>query len=305
MTHPSLANIHARKGLLLTTMGGLLFTLDLPLLRLALADKWTMVCARGVFLFISITVAWWMVRSMRNSRVPYIAGFAGIAVALTNTMANITYIGAIVETKAANVVFITALIPVITAAMSRLFIGERVHAFTWLATAASFFGISLIVWDGIGTGALFGDIMALVSAICTASAFTIIRASGKNVATSLAVGSLSSALIALIFFDVSPVSLLAPASYGLPAWAWIALNGLIAIPLASTLIANGPRYLPSADVSMFFLLETVLTPIWVWMLFAEIPGRLVLIGGMIVIVTLLAHSWWRLTLTMRTAISHT
>ena len=305
MTQFSSAENHVRKGLLLTTIGGLLFTLDLPLLRLALADKWTMVCARGVFLFLSITVAWWLVRGMRNSRVPYIAGFAGIAVALTNTLANITYIGAIKETNAANVVFITALIPVITAALSRLFIQERVHTFTWIATIVSFLGVGIIVSDGVHSGTLIGDFMALVSAICTASAFTIIRASGKNVATSLAVGSLSSALIALIFFDVSPAALLANASFGLPAWAWIALNGLIAIPLASTLIANGPRYLPSADVSMFFLLETVLTPVWIWMLFAEVPGPMVLAGGAIVIVTLVAHSWWRLSLTIRPALSQT
>lgn len=290
-----------RRGLLLTTIGGLLFTLDLPLLKLALADKGTMIFARGVFLFISITAAWWLVRNFRNSRVTYIAGAAGIGVAITNTIANISYIGAIQETKAANVVFITALIPVFTAAMSRLFIGERVHLLTWLATAVSLLGVAIIVWDGMGSGSILGDLMAFVSAICTAAAFTIIRASGKNVATSLAVGSLASALIALFYFDVSLSSLLAPGSFNLPAWVWIAMNGLLAIPLASTLIANGPRYLPSADVSMFFLLETVLTPVWVWLLFAEVPGRTVLIGGTIVIVTLLAHSWWRLSISLRPA----
>jgi drug/metabolite transporter (DMT)-like permease len=78
----------------------------------------------------------------------------------------------------------------------------------------------------------------------------------------------------------------------------VALNGLIAIPLASTLIANGPRFLPSADVSMFFLLETVLTPIWIWMLFSELPSQSVFIGGLIVVATLIAHSVWRLYSTL-------
>lgn len=288
-----------RTGLLITTIGGLLFTLDLPLLRLALTDKWTLVCARGLFLFISISAVWYVVRRLKDTRVPYIAGGAGIAVALTNTLANITYIGSIVETNAANVVFIIALIPVITAALSRIFIGERVHPFTWLATLLSFVGVAIIVWDGIGEGKLLGDLLALISAICTAAAFTIIRASGKNVATSLAVGSLASAIIAALFFTVSPAALLNIASFGMPAWFWIALNGLLAIPLASTLIANGPRFLPSADVSMFFLLETVLTPVWIWMIFAEVPSRMVLVGGIIVIATLVAHSFWRLSLTLR------
>ena len=291
--------LHIRKGLLITFIGGLLFTLDLPLLRLALSDKWTMVFARGIFMFLSITVIWLIIRHRSRLSLPFIAGGAGIAVAVTNTIANISYIGSIVETNAANVVFITALIPVITAAMSRLFIGERVHAFTWIATALSFAGVGIIVWDGVHSGSVLGDVLALISAICTASAFTIIRASGKNVATSLAIGSLASALVALAFFTVSPAALLATASYGVPAWGWIALNGLITIPLASTLIANGPRFLPSSDVSMFFLLETVLTPVWVWLLFGEVPGNTVLIGGAIVIATLIVHSWWRLNQSLR------
>lgn len=283
----------------ITAIGGLLFTLDLPLLRLSEADKWTMVFARGIFLFLSITTAWWLLRRRHGAAVPYIAGFAGIFVAITNTIANMAYIGAIVETQAANVVFILALTPVITAAMSRFILGERVPAWTWAATIISFVGVAIIVWDGIGTTRLFGDMLALTSAICSASAFTMIRATGKNVSTSIAVGSLSSALIALIFFGVDLGSLLNAGAFGIQAWVWIALNGLVAIPLATALLANGPRVLPSADVSMFFMLETVLTPVWIWFLFGEAPGGPVLLGGFIVIATLTAHSLWRLNVSLR------
>ena len=288
-----------RKGLVITTAGGLLYTLDLPLLRLAASDLWTMVCARGFFLFLSISALWYVMRRYSANEMPYIAGTAGIAVAVTSTITNVTYVGAIVETSAANVVFIMALIPVFTAFLQRLFIGEAVHPLTWLATIMSFAGVGIIVWDSVGQGKLLGDLLAIIAAVSTAVAFTIIRASGKNVAASLAVGSLTSALIALVFFNVSPEALLIPASFGVQAWLWIALNGLIAIPLASTLIANGPRFLPSADVSMFFLLETVLAPLWIWMLFAERPTQAVLIGGVVVIVTLIVHSWWRLHVTLR------
>ncbi len=286
-----------RKGLVITTAGGLLYTLDLPLLRLAASDMWTMVCARGFFLFLSISAIWYLMRR-HSDNMPYIAGTAGLAIAITSTITNISFIGAITKTSAANVVFITALIPVFTALMQRIFLREAVHQFTWLATAMSFLGIGIIVSDGIGQGKLLGDVLAIVAAVFTAAAFTIIRASGKNVAASLAVGSLASALFALAFFDVSPSSLFATAYFGVPAWTWIALNGLIAIPLASTLIANGPRFLPSADVSMFFLLETVLTPLWIWGLFAEMPTPTVFAGGLVVILTLIIHSWWRLHVTL-------
>jgi drug/metabolite transporter (DMT)-like permease len=76
---------------------------------------------------------------------------------------------------------------------------------------------------------------------------------------------------------------------------WVALSGLIVMPLASSLVANGTRFVPSADVSMFFLLETTLTPIWVWLIFGEKPTALAMLGGTIVILTLLLHSGWRLS----------
>jgi drug/metabolite transporter (DMT)-like permease len=85
----------------------------------------------------------------------------------------------------------------------------------------------------------------------------------------------------------------------MPTLLWLGLNGLIVMPLATVLLARGPRLLPSADVSMFFMLETILTPIWTWMLFAEVPSPRVLLGGMLLILTLLAHSWWRLAVSLR------
>ncbi len=132
---------------------------------------------------------------------------------------------------------------------------------------------------------------------------TLLRATGSKVATSLAVGSLVSALVAAVFFGISPSSLLHSGAFGVPAWAWLALNGLIAIPLATVLLARGPRVLPSADVSMFFMLETVLTPVWIWLLFGEVPGQRVLLGGALVVIALLAHSAWRLRVSLRGSLS--
>lgn len=287
--------------MLITALGGFLFTFDLPLLRLAEGEKWTLVFARGLLLFLSISCVWFIMRQRTGSKAPYIVGKAGLFVVLTNTVANIAYIGALKETNAANVVFILALIPVLTAIFSRIFIGENIHPFTWVATVLALVGVGVIVSDGLQADGVWGDVLALICAACTAAAFTIIRASGKNVATSLALGSLFSALIALTFFDVNITSLLNTASFGMPAWFWVALNGLLIIPLSSSLIANGPRYLPSADVSMFFLLETILTPVWIWMLFGEAASTRVMLGGAIVILTLVAHSFWRLRETLATS----
>ncbi len=166
-----------------------------------------MVFTRGIFLFVAITTAWAFARSYRRERTPFIDGWAGLTVVLTSTVGNMAYIGAVVQTDAANVVFIIALTPVIAATLSRLVLGERVHPFTWIATIVAFIGAGVIVRDGLQGGHAAGDMLAFLSAFCSASALTIIRASGKNVATSFGVGSLFSALLAVTLFGAAPLSL--------------------------------------------------------------------------------------------------
>jgi drug/metabolite transporter (DMT)-like permease len=66
------------------------------------------------------------------------------------------------------------------------------------------------------------------------------------------------------------------------------------MPISFFCLANGPKYISGPEVAMFYLLETVLAPIWVWLIFAETPSRNSLIGGTILIVTLVVHSLWQL-----------
>jgi drug/metabolite transporter (DMT)-like permease len=285
-------------GLFITALGGFLFTFDLPLLRIAQSEKWTLVFVRGILLFLSLSTVWYITQFRKGGKLRYIDGGGGWAVVASTTLANIALIGATLETTIANVVCILALVPIFTAVFSRTFINERIHPYTWLAAAVALVGVGIIVWDGLKGGNWFGDFLALVCACCTAVSFTIIRATKRNVATSLALGGLCSAVIALAIFPINLASLLAPAAFGAPSWLWLALNGLLVVPLASTLIVNGLRYLPSADVSMFFLLESVLAPVWVWLFLGEQPSTAVLYGGVLIIVTLFVHSAWRLRTTL-------
>ena len=77
-------------------------------------------------------------------------------------------------------------------------------------------------------------------------------------------------------------------------WSWIGLNGLLVVPLASALIALGPRYIPAAEVAMFFLLDTVLTPLWIWLIFGELPTERAFIGGAVILASLAMLGTWRI-----------
>jgi drug/metabolite transporter (DMT)-like permease len=62
----------------------------------------------------------------------------------------------------------------------------------------------------------------------------------------------------------------------------------VAIPFV--LITLAPRYITAPEVNLFFLLETILGPIWVWLIIKEQPSVETIIGGIIIITTIAIHS---------------
>jgi drug/metabolite transporter (DMT)-like permease len=275
-----------RRGLFLTAIGAGLFTFDVPLIRLAASDKWTLMFARGLMLFIAVTILWLIFQRGRRSGVAYISGLGGIIAAISSTLANLMFLAAVTETTAANLVFIISLNPVICALLAWMILKERVPWQTWLAIVLALSGVGIIVWNGLSVGTVSGDLLAFGVAICMAITLTAARSSGKNIMTSLAIGALVSACIAAFWAQ--------PATLPVVSWGWLALNALLVIPAALGLLIIGPRYLPASEVAMFFLLELVLTPVWMWLIFGEMPTRQALLGGAIVFVTLFTHSLWRL-----------
>jgi drug/metabolite transporter (DMT)-like permease len=197
------------------------------------------------------------------------------------------FLAAVTETTAANLVFIIALNPAICAMLSWFVLKERVYWQTVLAITLALSGVGIIVWSGLSVGTYVGDIMAFGVACCMAVTLTAARWSGRNIMTSLAVGALVSACIAAFWAE--------PATLPAVSWGWLALNALLIVPVAMALLIIGPRYLPAAEVAMFFLLELILTPLWMWLIFGELPTRQAFIGGIIVFLALLGHSIWRLT----------
>ena len=62
------------------------------------------------------------------------------------------------------------------------------------------------------------------------------------------------------------------------------------IALGTCLLAIGPRFISSPEVALLILLEAVLAPLLVWFALGENPGQLALIGGTIVLCTLLVSN---------------
>jgi drug/metabolite transporter (DMT)-like permease len=274
------------KGLLLTAFGGLTLTVDIPLIRLAHGEAWTILLLRTGCTVLAGLVIWLVWRSLSDKAPQLVPGRLGLAVATLYGLGSIAFITAVYNTSTADLVFILAFTTMFSALLCWLFLKERPQPLTLVALALMIIGIAIIVGDSIGNGYLFGDIMALCSALCVACAITISRASGKDMGFTALIGVVLPFAVAAFMVSKTGFHVEAP-------W-WIILNGAVIMPIAFFCLANGPKYISGPEVAMFYLLETVLAPVWVWMIFAETPTRNSLIGGAILIVTLIAHSLWQL-----------
>ena len=282
-----------RKGLLITAMGGLALSFDIPLIRSAAGEVWSVLATRSIATFVTAMVAWSVLRFVLGRRTALIPGPMGLMIGIFYGINSLTFMLAVFNTTTANVVFILAFTSMFAAILSWVFLGERPANATLLTMAAMVAGVVLIVHDGLASGNLFGDAMAACSAFLLASAITLSRRSGLDLGFVPLVTALVPGIAALLLLPDTGFEIAHP--------GFILFNGLVMIPFAFFCLATGPRFLSAPEVGMFYLLETVLAPIWVWIVFAETPTTQTLIGGSVLILALLVHSLWQMRSKARAA----
>lgn len=274
------------KGLMLAGFGGFMLTVDIPLMRLAEGTPWSVMLLRSC-LVIAAAGIYIAARRWRTGRTPtIIAGRAGFAALLLYGASTTCLLLAVYHTTTANLVFILAFSPMFTALLSWAFLGERPRLPTLLAMIAMAGGVAIIVHEGLGHGHLVGDLLALATTMFLAGAITISRGSGRDMSLAPMIGSFAPLVLSIAMVSQTGFRLDLP-------W-WIVIDGLIVLPISYFCLAAAPRYLYGPEVAMFYLLETVVTPIWIWMIFAEVPGKQSTIGGTILVIALIAHSTWQL-----------
>eukprot|EP01132_Coremiostelium_polycephalum_P007206 gene7206-8873_t len=162
-----------RKGLLITGIGGLILSVDIPLLRLGQGETWSTLLLRSCTTFICALIIW-AVWSMVTGRVKTILpGRIGFAVAGLYGLGSIFFMIAVYNTSTANLVFILAFNTVFAALLSWIFLKERPKTATFVAMFFMLIGVGIIVREGLSSGHLFGNIIALMSTFFLASAITV------------------------------------------------------------------------------------------------------------------------------------
>ncbi|WP_245515347.1 DMT family transporter [Rhizobium deserti] len=275
-----------RKGLALTTIGGLALSFDVPLVRLGQGELWSTIFLRSTTTFVTTLVLWLLIRRFTSERPTLVPGRAGLFAGLCYGLSTMTFLAAVFHTATANVVFIVAFTPMFAGLLDWLVLKQRPSASTFIAMVVMVAGVGIIVSGGLAGGHVLGDVLAVGTALLLACAITVGHATRIDMGFVPLVATILPAVIGLWIVWSSGFSVEQP--------FWVVFDGAVMIPLAFWCLATGPKYLTGPEVGMFYLLETVLAPLWVWMIFTEVPSLRTLLGGTILVAALVGYSLWQM-----------
>lgn len=270
-------------GLLITFIGVLVLSFEGVLIRSIELDSWTLLFLRGVlacpglFLFFLIAERRGWGKQIRSM------GWAGVLAAVLFAIDNVGFIYSITHTSVANTLLLISLSPLFAGLFTRLLLREMVPRRTWLAIAGGGVATLIIMLGSLVEGDLAGTLAGLIAAAAIGGTLVVLRANPTlNMVPAVAIGSGLAALVGL------PAS--TPGSADAQDWVYLIALGFFVVPVAFGLIATGPRFIPAAEVALLLLLETVLGAYMVWAIIGEEPSVITIVGGLILVGVLAAHS---------------
>ena len=276
-----------QKGSLLAFVAVMFITPDSLFIRLSNVDTWGLVFYRGIIPFFTVLLGMLIIYKLNFFKILLSSGYHGIFYVITFSVTNITFVVSIQNTNVANTLVMIATAPMLSAILGAIFLKEPPDKKTWISIIITFLAIIYIFYDSLKLGNFYGDILGFITAIGLAVGAVIIRsAKNKNLVPAAVVGKLFVATFALLFIEsfalVGTDQLIVP------------LMCILCVAIPFVLVTIAPRFIPAAEVNLFFLLETIIGPIWVWLIIKEQPSLETLQGGLIIVFTIGIHSYLKL-----------
>ena len=276
-----------QKGSLMAFIAVMFITPDSLFIRLSNVDTWGLVFYRGIIPFFTVFLGMLIIYKLSFFKTLFNSGYHGLIYVGTFSLTNITFVVSIQNTNVANTLVMIATAPMLSAILGAIFLKEPPDKKTWISIIVTFLAVLYIFSDSLKLGNFFGDILGFVTAVGLAVGAVIIRsAKSKNLVPAAVVGKLFVATFALFFIE--SFALIENDIFIVP------LMCILCVAIPFVLVTIAPRFIPAAEVNLFFLLETIIGPIWVWYIIKEQPSIETLQGGFVIIATIAIHSFLKL-----------
>jgi drug/metabolite transporter (DMT)-like permease len=265
----------------------MLITPDSILIRLSNIETWGMLFYRGAIPFVVVLVG--LIFFYKNNLFKALIniGYPGIFYVISFSICNITFIISIQNTNVANTLVMIAMAPMLSAILGSIFLKEVPDRKTWIAIIITLISVTYIFHDSIEMGNFYGDLFGIITAFGLACNAVIARyAKNRDLVPSAVIGKLCVAVFAFFFVDT-----FALVDTDL---IFVPLMCVMCVAIPFVLVTIAPRFIPAEEVNLFFLLETIIGPFWVWLVINEQPSIETIQGGVVIILTIAIHSFLKL-----------
>ena len=276
-----------QKGSFLAFIAVMLITPDSIFIRLSNIETWGMLFYRGAIPFVVVLIG--LIFFYKNNLFKALVGigYPGIFYVISFSICNITFLISIQNTNVANTLVMVAMAPMLSAILGSIFLKEVPDQKTWVAIIVTLISVTYIFYDSIEMGNFYGDLFGLITAFGLACNAVIARfAKDRDLVPSAVIGKLCVAIFAFLFAD--SFSLVGTDLIIVP------LMCIMCVAIPFVLVTIAPRFIPAEEVNLFFLLETIIGPFWVWLVIKEQPSIETIQGGAVIILTIAIHSYLKL-----------
>jgi len=217
----------------------------------------------------------------------YHSGLSGFIGGIFLGIGFAAYVFSMYTTTVANTNFIITTETIFLAVFGYFFLKEKIDLITFIAIILGMSGVLLIIGSSLSiqTGEQFiGNIVAFIMPISFAILVIIIRKYPN-------VDMVPAQFIAGVFAAIIGYVIAGKLSISLHDLFLASLAGFFQIGFGFIFITIGSQTTPSAVVGVLMLTEAVFGPLWAWLFINEIPPSSVLLGGGIIIFSILFQTF--------------
>lgn len=268
------------KGIFYVLMAALLFSIGGLCIKLV---PWSPLAINGARNLISVILIGIYLKVIHHKIVINPAVLFG-AVCMTGTTTLYTIANKL--TTAANTIVLQFTAPIFVIFFVWMFFKERPKRMDIAASVVVFIGIICFFIDGLSSGNMLGNVLAVLSGVSYAGVFMMNSFEKSDSLSSIFLGQALSAVTCVWF-------VFGETDFGITAIGGIAALGIFQLALAYIFMSKGLDEVPAVTASLTTAIEPILNPLWVALFYHEMITPLAFVGAVIVIAAVVGYNLWK------------
>lgn len=189
-------------------------------------------------------------------------------------------------TTAANTIVLQFTAPVFVILFMWIFFKERPKRVDIVASVIVFVGILCFFIDGLSSGNMIGNAIAVLSGVAYAGVFMMNSFEKSDSLSSIFLGQALSAVTCIWF-------VFGETDFGMTAVGGILALGIFQVGLAYIFMSKGLDEVPAVTASLTTAIEPILNPILVAVFYHEMITPLSFVGAVIVVAAVVGYNVWK------------